>query len=285
MPNRFPQQAGAIPAQKPRLLYTSAITFQAGQEGHLHAHEFTELFYILEGGGRFLVRSEHFAVQKNDFVIVLPGTEHAESSDPGTPLSYIVIGLEGISLQVSRQSSGFYKGSGASKGALLSQLLLAMVEESTARQAGFEQLCDSLFQVLLVYILRMGGQSLLLREADDPVRSHERQRMIWVKQYLDEHLQQDISLADLEPFINLNRYTIIRYFKQAFGVTPMRYLMEIRFNEACFYLETSDTSIRQIAELCGFHSSNYFTQIFEKHKGMSPSAYRRLHRGKWDAQG
>lgn len=278
MPNRFPQQSGAIPAYKARLLYTSAITFSAGQEGHLHTHECTEIFYVMEGGGRFLVRGEHFAVHKNDFVIVLPNTEHAESSDRQMPLSYIVIGLEGISLQISRQSSGFYKGSGAPKGALLNQLLLAMVEESTTRQVGFEQLCESLFQVLFAYILRMGGQSLLMREADDPVQSRERQRMIWVKQYLDEHLQQDISLADLEPFINLNRYTIIRYFKQAFGITPMRYLMEIRFNEACFYLETSDTSVRQIAELCGFHSSNYFTQMFEKHKGMSPSAYRKLHR-------
>ncbi len=278
MPNLFPQQAGAIPAQKARLLYTSAITFQAGQEGHLHTHDCTEIFYIMEGDGRFLVRGEHFAVAKNDFVIVLPGTEHAEASDPGTELSYIVIGLEGISLQVSRQSSGFYKGNSAQKSALFHQLLLAMMEESTARQAGFEQLCDSLFQVLFAYILRMGGQSLLGKEEDAQMQSRDRQRMIWVRQYLDEHLQQDISLADLEPMVNLNRYTIIRYFKQAFGVTPMRYLMDIRFNEACFYLETSDTSIRQIAELCGFHSSNYFTQIFEKHKGMSPSAYRKLHR-------
>lgn len=280
MPNRFPQQSGTIPAHKARLLYTSAITFQAGQEGHLHTHEFTEIFYVMEGSGRFLVRGEHFAVQKNDFVIVLPSTEHAEFSDPGTPLSYIVIGLEEISLQVSRQSSGFYKGNGAQNSALLNQLLLAMVEESTVRQTGFEQLCGSLFQVLFTYILRLGGQSLLMKEADAPVRNRDRQRMIWVKQYLDDHLQQDISLADIEPLVNLNRYTIIRYFKQAFGVTPMRYLMDIRFNEACFYLETSDTSIRQIAELCGFHSSNYFTQMFEKHKGMPPTAYRKLHRGR-----
>jgi len=279
MPNRFPQQTGALPPKKARLLYTSAITFQARQEGHLHTHECTEIFFVMEGRGRFLVRGEYFPVEKNDFVIVLPGTEHAEASDPETPLSYVVIGLEDVALQVSRRSSGFYKGNGARNSALLNQLLLAMVEESTARRAGFEQLCDSLFQVLFAYILRLGGQSLLMKEADAPVQNRDRQRMIWVRQYLDEHLQEDISLADLEPFINLNRYTIIRYFKQAFGVTPMRYLMDIRFNEACFYLETSDTSIRQIAELCGFHSSNYFTQIFEKHKGMSPSEYRKLHRG------
>lgn len=278
MPNRFPQQSGAIPAQKARLLYTSAITFPAGQEGHLHTHECTEIFYIMEGCGRFLVRGEHFAVQKNDFVIVLPSTEHAEASEPGVAMSYIVIGLEDLSLQIARQSSGFCKGNGGQKSALLTQLLLAMVEESAARRAGFEQLCDSLFEVLLAYILRTAGQSLLMKEADAPLRNHDRQRMIWVRQYLDDHMQQDVSLADIEPLVNLNRYTIIRYFKQAFGVTPMRYLMEIRFKEACFYLETSDTSIRQIAELCGFHSSNYFTQMFEKHKGLSPSAYRKLYR-------
>lgn len=278
MPNRFPQQDGAISPQQAKLLYTSAITFPAGQEGHLHTHDCTEIFFVMEGGGRFLVRGEHFAVQKNDFVIVPPNAEHAESSDQQTPLAYIVIGLEGLSPQI--ESSGFCKGNSAPKNALLRELLLAMVEESTARQAGFEQLCDSLFQVLFAYILRMSGQPLRMKEADTPVKNRNQRRMIYVKQYLDEHLQQDISLADIEPLINLNRYTIIRYFKQAFGVTPMRYLMDIRFNEACFYLETSDTSIRQIAELCGFHSSNYFTQIFERNKGMSPAVYRKKHRGR-----
>ncbi len=280
MPNYFPRQASAVPAQKAKLLYLSAITFPAGQEGHLHTHECMEIFYIREGSGRFLGRGEQLAVKKNDFVIVLPSTEHAEASDPGEELSYIVIGLEDISLRISRQSLGYYKGNGAQKSALLSQLLLAMAEESTDRQAGFEQRCDNLLQVLLAYLLRTGGQSLLMKEADAPLQNRDRQRMIWVRQYLDDHLQQDVRLADIEPLVNLNRYTIIRYFKQAFGVTPMRYLMEIRFNEACFYLETSDTSIRQIAELCGSHSSNYFTQIFEKHKGLSPSAYRKLHRGR-----
>lgn len=279
MPNRFPQQTGALPAQKARLLYTSAIPFPAGHEGHLHTHECMEFFYIMEGCGRFLVRGEHFAVQKNDFVVVLPSTEHAEASDSETPLSYIVLGLEDVPLQLSRPSLGFYKGNGAQKSALLRQLLLAMVEESAAKQDGFEQVCGSLFQVLFANLLRIGRPSLLLKEADVPAQNRARQRMIWVRQYLDDHLQQDVSLADIEPMVNLNRYTIIRYFKQAFGVTPMRYLMEIRFNEACFYLETSDTSIRQIAELCGFHSANYFSQMFEKQRGMSPSAYRKLHRG------
>lgn len=280
MPNLFPPHAGAVFAQKFNLLYTSAITFPAGQEGHLHAHECTELFFVMEGSGHFLVRGEHFAVGTNDFVAVPPNTEHAESSGPQGPLSYIVIGLEGLSLQ--SEAHGFYKGSIAPKSALLSRLLLAMVEESTARQAGFEQLCDSLFQALLSYLLRLEGQALRMQEEAPAAQSLERGRMARVKQYLDEHLQQDICLADIERLVNLNRYTIIRYFKQVFGVTPMRYLMDRRFREACFYLETSDTAIRQIAELCGFHSANYFTQMFERQKGLSPSAYRALHRRRAD---
>lgn len=279
MPNLFPPHAGCAAASKVKLLYASAITFPSGQEGHIHTHDCTELFFVMDGSGRFLARGEHFPVQKDDFVVILPGTEHAENSGRQTPLSYIVIGLEGISLEI--ESTGFYKGSVAPKSALIRQLLLAMIEESTTRLPGFEQLCDRLFEVLLAYLLRLDGEALRMKE-EGAAQGVEQKRMTWVKQYLDEHLQQDISLADMEPLVNLNRYTIIRYFKNAFGVTPMRYLMDRRFREACFYLETSDTSIRQIAELCGFHSANYFSQMFERQKGMSPSAYRRQHRGEWE---
>lgn len=228
------------------------------------------------------MRGEHVTVQKNDFLIVLPYTEHAEYSDAGIKLSYIVVGLEGVPLRLSRQSAGFYQGALAEKSALIRELLTAMVQESADKTAGYELLCGSMFQVILAYILRISGQALRVQEADASPRTHDIKRMMWVKQYLDEHLQETVSLSDIEPMINLNRYTVIRYFKQAFGVTPMRYLLDVRLNEACFYLETSDTSIRQIAELCGFNSSNYFTQMFEKHKGISPSAYRKLCRDQAD---
>lgn len=276
MPNRFPQQTGTAAMQKARLLYTSAITFPEAYEGHLHTHECVEMFFIMEGGGGFRVRGEHATVQKDDFLIVLPYTEHGEYSDAGSRLSYIVVGVEGVPLQLPRQSAGFYRGTMADKSALIRELLTAMVQESADKRAGYELLCGSMFQVILSYILRISGQALRVKEADAAPRTHDIKRMMWVRQYLDEHLQNSVSLSDIEPMINLNRYTIIRYFKQAFGVTPMRYLLDVRLNEACFYLETSDTSIRQIAELCGFNSSNYFTQIFERNKGMSPSAYRTL---------
>ncbi len=278
MPNRFPQGTPVTAVQKPRLLYTSAITFPKAYEGHLHTHECAEIFFVMAGGGRFRVRGEQVPVQRDDFLIVLPYTEHAEYSEAGTRLSYIVVGVEGVPLRLSRQSAGFYRGTLAEKSALVRELLTAMVRESADKAAGYEFLCGSMFQVILSYILRISGQALRVQEADASPRVHDIKRMMWVKQYLDEHLQQNVSLSDIEPMINLNRYSIIRYFKQAFGVTPMRYLLDVRLNEACFYLETSDTSIRQIAELCGFNSANYFSQMFERHKGISPSAYRRLHR-------
>lgn len=278
MPNRFPVQTSLLAAQKPRLLYTSAITFPEAYEGHLHTHECVEIFFVMAGGGRFRVRGEQMTVQKNDFLIIQPYTEHAECSDEGVTLAYIVIGLENIPLRLSQQSSGFYRGALAEKSTLIRELLTAMVQESASKAAGYEALCDSMLQVILSYLLRFSGQALRAKEADAAPRTYEIRQMMWVKQYLDEHLQRNVSLSDIEPMVNLNRYSIIRSFKQAFGITPMRYLLDARLKEACFYLETSDTSVRQIAELCGFNSANYFSQMFERHKGISPSAYRKRYR-------
>lgn len=67
-------------------------------------------------------------------------------------------------------------------------------------------------------------------------------------------------------------------FKQYVGVAPYAYFVRLRVENACALLEDTDLKIQDIAERCGYEDAFYFTQVFKKNVGLTPSAYRRANR-------
>ena len=70
-------------------------------------------------------------------------------------------------------------------------------------------------------------------------------------------------------------------FKAATGTSPMKYIQTIRIRNAQTLLETTDYSISDVASFVGYENPLYFSRLFRKAKGMSPSAYRKLCRDRF----
>ncbi|MBQ8342694.1 MAG: helix-turn-helix transcriptional regulator, partial [Clostridia bacterium] len=69
----------------------------------------------------------------------------------------------------------------------------------------------------------------------------------------------------------------IRRFKQVVKVTPMQYVLSLRMANAKTLLETKDYNVTETANAVGYENALYFSRLFSKHVGMSPSAYKKLH--------
>lgn len=94
------------------------------------------------------------------------------------------------------------------------------------------------------------------------------------KVYMRQHFTQPLTIPDLAKHVSLSTYYFINCFRKLFGITPHRYLLEIRLESAKFYLRTSDKSIKDIAFTCGFQSENHFCIAFKKQAGITPTCYR-----------
>lgn len=93
-----------------------------------------------------------------------------------------------------------------------------------------------------------------------------------LKQYLDQHYQMDLSLDYLEIIFEDSKYRLIKSFEAAYQDTPMAYLRKVRILKSLELLWGNQT-VYQIAEAVGFSSSNYFSKVFKKEMGLSPTEY------------
>ncbi len=70
-----------------------------------------------------------------------------------------------------------------------------------------------------------------------------------------------------------------RRFRRLFGTTPREYLLRVRVNAACRFLEDTDRTVTDIALAVGFYDHSHFSRTFRRLMGVSPKRYRRLHGG------
>ena len=95
-----------------------------------------------------------------------------------------------------------------------------------------------------------------------------------IKEYLDVHYQEKISLDFLAEHFFISKYYLTRVFKEQFGTSINSYLMNRRVTRAKFMLRFSGEKIEAIGYTCGLGAPHYFSRIFKQLEGISPSEYR-----------
>lgn len=86
--------------------------------------------------------------------------------------------------------------------------------------------------------------------------------------------QADFNVENLASQLHLSRSQLHRKVKQLFDVTPSALITQKRIEAACQLLERTDKTVGEIAELVGYQEHSYFTRVFTKEKGCTPSEYR-----------
>jgi AraC family transcriptional regulator len=96
-----------------------------------------------------------------------------------------------------------------------------------------------------------------------------------VVEFIEAHLAEDVSLAELADLTDLSLYHFARAFRQSFGAPPHRYHMARRMDRARALLQKPALSVTEIGIETGFRETSSFTRAFRKFTGLTPSAYRR----------
>ncbi len=106
--------------------------------------------------------------------------------------------------------------------------------------------------------------------------SKKRMELTAVREYLDQHFREKISLPELSRMFFIDRYYLTKIFKEAYGMTIISYVFSARITRAKNLLRFTDLSIEQVGLESGMPDSNYFARCFKKAEGITPGEYRRL---------
>ncbi len=96
-----------------------------------------------------------------------------------------------------------------------------------------------------------------------------------LKQFLDRHFCEKISLDALSSRFFINKFYMTRLFRSQFGMPILQYLLSLRIENAKRLLLSSGESAETIGAKCGFPDANYFSRAFGKAVGISPTEFRR----------
>jgi len=131
---------------------------------------------------------------------------------------------------------------------------------------------ESLTNVLAVHLIRQYTAT----QPQQPVYEGglPQRQLSQVLNYIHDHLDQDIRLADLATLLNMSQFHFSHMFKQAIGTSPYQYLLQQRIERAKQLLKAGDRSISDIALICGFNSHSHLSKQFRQLTGTTPKAYR-----------
>lgn len=88
---------------------------------------------------------------------------------------------------------------------------------------------------------------------------------------------EDLKTRDFARVAGLSPSQFNRRFRALFGTTPREYLLRVRVNAACRFLETTGWTVARVALETGFFDHSHFTRIFRRLMGLTPATYRKMH--------
>lgn len=257
-----------------KLLYVAKARYDDDWHSTMHMHPFTELFYVIQGSGLFKIKEKSFTVKNDDLVTVNANLLHTESSKDSNPLEYIVLGVDGMSLKSLEEDELRYENLYTihNYNEYREDILFYLnniFNEVKNKNKHYEAICQRFLEILILNLTRRTESNIILSSDTNMNKD-----CAYIKKYIDVHYSTDLNLDSLATATYMNKYYLVHSFKESFGISPIEYLIKKRISVAKILLETTKYYIGEIAELVGFNSQSYFSQLFKKRVGITPGKYR-----------
>ena len=115
------------------------------------------------------------------------------------------------------------------------------------------------------------------RQEEKPaISTYLQQEIDYAQRYFHEHYNEDIQIKEYARSRNMSVSWFLRNFKEVTKRSPTQYLLNIRLDNAISLLETTSYNVTEISAIIGYDDPLYFSRLFKKYKGVSPSDYRKI---------
>lgn len=250
-----------------------------------HTHDFHEMEIVVAGSAVNSINGISFPVGPGDVFVVEKGATHEITQIDGLELYNLgfrsdALRLIGSDLLELPSFHTLFLMGGLTDPSMrriklnsqdlqrCTELLLEMDGELLSQSPGYRTSVQCQFSRLIVLLCRANTQTA-------------QEQSVWQVATAAAKMERDyaepISIAELAKGVLMSERHFRRQFLQLYQMTPSDYLLKLRLSAACRMLRAGKDSITQVAMANGFSDCNYFSRIFRREFGITPSQYRAQH--------
>lgn len=252
-----------------------------------HWHEEIEIVYMLDGNMQVGLNKETYLLGPRDiFIIGRRNVHHFISSAEPNYSVIIQFGLSflGSFSSIIRDAQFISPLLGVSKKldtnidsrvhSAAEEQILAMIQENEEKKEGYQMaLRARLFDLMVILVRQVPMQHFSSREKNRQISRLK--KLDKVLDYIDTNYDKSITLSEISDIANYSPYHFTRFFKDTTGMTFNEYINSVRVKKAEEYLLDVELPVTEVAYMSGFNSIQTFNRVFKKHKGCTPTEYRK----------
>jgi AraC family transcriptional activator of pobA len=247
-----------------RCIFAAQIPMVLEHPCGMHSHACTEIVYYLDGSGYLTQGEKRLHYEPGFASIYQPGLEHSDT--PNSNGTQICIGASGCGAE--KLPTGMW----AIDEGVTQCIQLILKEMSSPSAKNNQERLDILTGWLVLELRRITGENKAKASGSDYVDK--------ARQILDSQFNEQIDLQELASKLYINPDYLRHIFKQSLGESPLNYLIRKRLDAACELLNFTDLPVGEVAKRIGLDNVYYFSRIFRKRLGLTPSEYRQKARKK-----
>lgn len=242
---------------------------QPGQGYGPRARPYQVVHYVLKGSGILDISGHTYNIEEGDIFFIPSGSVAYYEASHTDPWTYAWTNFSGIRSQnylqrIMSASSNGYVHRGADTAPYGDDIFRILTLEKSPVSAYLEE-----NSILLHIISRLLENTGYKDAGSDQLGVADQVRF-----YLEMNYFEEVRIGELAQSLGYHPHYVTRMFKQKYGITPKRYLIELKLKKACGILLSSNLPVAVVAESVGFSDPLAFSKLFKNTFGVSPRAYR-----------
>ncbi len=239
---------------------------------HREHHNDDLLIYCTEGQAYLSVEDEPCVVRAGDLLLLPAGAAHRYTAAPENPWTIHWVHYAGPLAADFRQHMGFSDDIRKRHLGRQARLLVDFNGLLSVRQTGFRT-------PGLVHVANRLRQLLAAIPLSADAQPHAQQLDLeTIHSFMREHLDERLSLAQLADLAGLSAAHFATRYRALTGVSPIQHFLHLKVEQACQIMDTTELSFTQISARLGYDDNYYFSRLFKKVMGQSPTDYRHTSR-------
>ena len=230
------------------------------------------IHYVTKGYGTFKFNGKVFNLKQGDIFILLKGMQVEYVASIDDPWEYYWIGFSGSNANeyLNRTSITDSCVANCEENSKIPQIILNMCEISKTYNPSRS---DDILLLKELYSLLYA----LIEEFPKPFEYKDKELHTYIQDalnFINSNYMHSITVQEIADYVNLSRSYLYKMFIKNLGISPQRYLINLRMYKATLLLKSTKLPIGEVASSVGYSDSLLFSKTFSKHFSMSPLNYR-----------